>query len=76
MASRTRGCRGDCVVLGDAPKESEAVGEGVLVGVGGTDPVEDGVGGIVPVGVLLGVLEDVLAADGLGVGDVLGGREP
>lgn len=33
-------------------------------------------GGIVPVGVLLGVLEDVLAAVRLGVGDVLGGRAP
>ena len=81
-------------MLGDAPKESEAVGEEVLVGVvedepvsdgvggadpdsdgvGGIDPVEDGVGGTDPVGELLGVLERVLAADGLGVEELLGGR--
>ena len=73
-------------MLGDAPKDREADGDGVLVGVGGTEPVEDGdggtdpvgdrVGGIDPVGELLGVLERVLAAVTLGVGELLGGRVP
>lgn len=41
--------RGVWVVLGDAPRDSEAVGEEVLVGVVEGEPVSDGVGGADPV---------------------------